>query len=159
MGRSTSPASSTTDVLADLAAIAGLFLAALAAATILPMQSEAVLVGLLVSGTYPVWLLVMVASLGNVLGSVVNWLIGRGIERYRDRRWFPVSPAALDRAQGWYRRYGKWSLLLSWAPVVGDPLTVVAGLAREPFPIFLILVAIAKAGRYLVLAAVTLSVV
>jgi membrane protein YqaA with SNARE-associated domain len=146
-------------VLADLAAIAGLFLAALAAATILPMQSEAVLVGLLVSGAYPVWLLVMVASLGNVLGSVVNWLIGRGIERYRDRRWFPVSPAALDRAQGWYRRYGKWSLLLSWAPVVGDPLTVVAGLAREPFPIFLILVAIAKAGRYLVLAAVTLSVV
>lgn len=146
-------------MLADLAAIAGLFLAALAAATILPMQSEAVLVGLLVSGAYPVWLLVMVASLGNVLGSVVNWLIGRGIERYRDRRWFPVSPAALDRAQGWYRRYGKWSLLLSWAPVVGDPLTVVAGLAREPFPIFLILVAIAKAGRYLVLAAVTLSVV
>lgn len=146
-------------MLADLAAIAGLFLAALAAATILPMQSEAALVGLLVSGAYPVWLLVMVASLGNVLGSVVNWLIGRGIERYCDRGWFPVSPAALDRAQGWYRRYGKWSLLLSWAPVVGDPLTVVAGLAREPFPIFLILVAIAKTGRYLVLAAVTLSVV
>lgn len=143
----------------DLAALTGLFLAALAAATVLPMQSEAALVALLVAGAHPAWLLVAIAGLGNVLGSVVNWLIGRGIERFRDRRWFPVKPAALDRAQGWYRRYGKWSLLLSWAPVVGDPLTVVAGLAREPLPVFLALVTVAKVGRYVVLAAVTLSIV
>ena len=142
----------------DLAVYAGLFLAALMAATILPLQSEAVLVALLVAGAQPVWLLVAVASFGNVLGSVINWLIGRGIERFRDRPWFPVKPAALDRAQGWYRRYGKWSLLLSWAPVVGDPLTVVAGLAREPLPVFLLLVTIAKFGRYVVLAALTLGV-
>lgn len=142
----------------DLAALAGLFLAALMAATILPLQSEAALVALLVAGAHPAWLLVAVAGLGNVLGSVVNWLLGRGIERFRDRPWFPVKPAALDRAQGWYRRYGKWSLLLSWAPVVGDPLTVVAGLAREPLPVFLVLVTIAKLGRYVVLAALTLSV-
>ncbi|CAI9416053.1 Inner membrane protein YqaA [Pleomorphomonas sp. T1.2MG-36] len=142
----------------DLAVYAGLFLAALMAATILPLQSEAALVALLVAGGQPAWLLVAVAGLGNVLGSVVNWLIGRGIERFRDRPWFPVKPSALDRAQGWYRRYGKWSLLLSWAPVVGDPLTVVAGLAREPLPIFLLLVTIAKLGRYMVLAALTLSV-
>ena len=142
----------------DLAVYAGLFLAALMAATILPLQSEAALVALLVAGAQPAWLLVAVASFGNVLGSVINWLIGRGIERFRDRPWFPVKPAALDRAQGWYRRYGKWSLLLSWAPVVGDPLTVVAGLAREPLPVFLLLVTIAKLGRYVVLAAVTLSV-
>ncbi|PKR88225.1 hypothetical protein CXZ10_15620 [Pleomorphomonas diazotrophica] len=143
----------------DLAALAGLFLSALAAATILPMQSEAALVALLVAGVHPAWLLVAIAGLGNVLGSVINWLIGRGVERFRDRPWFPVKPAALDRAQGWYRRYGKWSLLLSWAPVVGDPLTVVAGLAREPLPIFLALVTVAKVGRYAVLAAVTLSVI
>lgn len=143
--------------MTDLAVYAGLFLAALAAATILPLQSEAALVGLVLTGTHPVWLLVGVASLGNVLGSVINWFIGRGIERYRDRRWFPVAPAALDRAQGWYRRYGKWSLLLSWLPIVGDPLTVVAGLAREPFAMFLVLVVLAKVGRYVVLTAATLS--
>ena len=143
----------------DLAVYAGLFLAALMAATILPLQSEAALVALLVAGAQPAWLLVAVASFGNVLGSVINWLIGRGIERFRDRPWFPVKPAALDRAQGWYRRHGKWSLLLSWAPVVGDPLTVVAGLAREPLPVFLLLVTIAKLGRYVVLAALTLSVI
>ena len=143
----------------DLAVYAGLFLAALMAATILPLQSEAALVALLVAGAQPAWLLVAVASFGNVLGSVINWLIGWGIERFRDRPWFPVKPAALNRAQGWYRRYGKWSLLLSWAPVVGDPLTVVAGLAREPLPVFLLLVTIAKLGRYVVLAALTLSVI
>lgn len=142
----------------DFTAIAGLFFAALAAATILPLQSEAALVALVLSGRYSIWLLLAVASLGNVLGSIINWLIGRGIERYRDRSWFPVTPAALQRAQAWYRRYGKWSLLLSWAPVVGDPLTIVGGLAREPFPVFLLLVTIAKVGRYVVLVAATTSV-
>jgi membrane protein YqaA with SNARE-associated domain len=141
--------------MTDLVAYAGLFLSALAAATMLPMQSEAVLVGLLLAD-YSSWLLITVASVGNVLGSAINWLLGRGIERFRDRPWFPASNAGLERAQSWYRRYGKWSLLLSWAPIIGDPLTVIAGVLREPFPVFLLLVAIAKAGRYLVLAAITL---
>lgn len=140
----------------ELAAYAGLFLTALIAATILPMQSEAALVGLLLSGYSP-WLLLVVASIGNVLGSVINWLLGHGIERFRDRRWFPASQTALDRAQGWYQRYGKWSLLLSWAPVIGDPLTVVAGVMREPLPVFLLLVTIAKVGRYAVLTVATLG--
>lgn len=142
-------------MIGDLAVYAGLFLAALAAATILPMQSEAVLVGLLLADYSP-GLLITVASVGNVLGSVINWLLGRGIERFRDRPWFPAGGAKLERAQRWYRRYGKWSLLLSWAPIIGDPLTVVAGVLREPIPMFL-LVTIAKIGRYLVLAAATLG--
>lgn len=66
----------------------------------------------------------------------------------------PGQPARLDRAQAWYRRFGRWSLLASWVPIIGDPLTVVAGMLREPLPSFLLLVTIAKAGRYLVLAAV-----
>lgn len=142
--------------MTDLAVYAGLFLTALIAATILPMQSEAALVALLLAD-YPPLLLIGVASAGNILGSVINWLLGRGIERFRHARWFPASPAALDRAQNWYRRYGKWSLLLSWAPIIGDPLTVVAGVLREPFPVFLLLVAAAKIGRYVVLAALTLG--
>lgn len=141
--------------MAAFVAYAGLFIAALIAATILPMQSEAVLVGLLL-GDYSPWVLVAVASAGNVLGSVINWLLGRAVERFRDRRWFPANEAALERAQRWYRRYGKWSLLLSWVPIIGDPLTVVAGIMREPLPIFLVLVTIAKVGRYVALALITL---
>lgn len=145
--------------MAALAVYSGLFFTALIAATILPAQSEAVLAGLLLTGDYPVWALIAVASAGNVLGSCVNWLLGRGIERFADRRWFPVKRDALLRAERWYHRYGRWSLLLSWAPFIGDPLTVVAGVLREPFPVFLALVIVAKVGRYLVLAAVTLSLV
>lgn len=140
-----------------MTAYLALFVSALVAATFLPMQSEAVLVALLVAGERPVAALVLVATVGNVLGSVVNWYLGRFVTTYRDRRWFPATQAQLDRAEGWYRRYGRWSLLLSWTPIIGDPLTVMAGVLREPFWPFLILVTIAKAGRYLLLTAATLA--
>ena len=145
--------------MGDFVAYTGLFTAAFVAATILPAQSEAVLVGLLLTGSYSPELLVAIASVGNVLGSVVNWGLGRGIENFRDRRWFPVGPTMLERSRVWYHRYGKWSLLLSWVPIIGDPLTVVAGVMREPFSTFIILVAIAKFARYVAVAAVTLNVI
>ncbi|MER8772316.1 DedA family protein [Mesorhizobium sp. M0306] len=141
----------------ELAIYGGLFLTAFAAATILPMQSEAALAGLLLTESYAPALLIASASAGNVLGSIVNWWLGRAIDRFRDRKWFPVKPSALARATRWYQRYGRWSLLLSWLPLVGDPLTVVAGALREPFWSFLAIVTIAKVGRYLALAAMTLS--
>lgn len=141
----------------DLISLAGLFAVAFIAATILPAQSEAALVALLVVGKQSLVLLVTVATIGNVLGSVTNWLLGRWIEYYRHRRWFPVSEQTLDRAIGWYRQWGRWSLLLSWAPIGGDALTVAAGVLREPFWSFLLLVTIAKAGRYIVLAVVTMG--
>lgn len=144
-------------MVADLAAYGGLFTIAFAAATLLPAQSEIALAALLVAGEQPAVTLLAVASIGNVAGSAVNWTLGRGIDRFSGRRWFPVCAEALARAQAWYRRWGRWSLLLSWAPVIGDPLTLAAGVLREPFPIFLLLVAIAKIGRYLVVAAVTLG--
>ncbi|MEO9335984.1 YqaA family protein [Mesorhizobium sp. SB112] len=141
-----------------LGAYAGLFTSALIAATLLPMQSEAVLVGLLIAEYSPA-LLLIVATAGNVLGSAINWLLGRQVERFQDRSWFPASPERLERASNWYRKYGRWSLLLSWAPVIGDPLTLVAGVLREPFWTFLLIVTIAKFGRYAVLTAVTLNLI
>ena len=132
----------------------GLFGVAFLAATIFPAQSELLLAYLLRSGEHSWILLLAVATLGNVLGSVVNWLLGRSIERFRNYRWFPVSNNALERAERWYNRWGKWSLLLSWAPLVGDALTVIAGVLRVPFVTFLALVLIAKAGRYGVIALV-----
>lgn len=141
----------------ELAAYGGLFAAAFVAATILPMQSEAALAALLLSDSFSPAALIAVASVGNVLGSIVNWVIGRGIDRFQDRPWFPASPAKLDRAARWYHRYGRWSLLLSWAPIVGDPLTVVAGALREPLWSFVLIVALAKIARYLAVAAATLG--
>ncbi|ROL83545.1 YqaA family protein [Pseudomonas chlororaphis] len=135
----------------------GLFLAAFGAATLLPLQSEAVLVGLLLNGQHPVWLLLAVATLGNVLGSLVNWWLGQRLEHYKDRRWFPVGPRHLQRARGHYQRYGHWSLLLSWLPIIGDPLTLVAGIMGEPLKRFLLVVILAKGARYGVLAWMTLG--
>ncbi len=115
------------------------------------------IVPLLLGGKHPWQMVILVASIGNILGSMTNWLLGRFFLKFQDRRWFPASRAGLVRAENWYRRYGKASLLLSWVPIVGDPLTVVAGLLREPFWSFTALVSIAKVGRYLALTALTLG--
>lgn len=138
--------------MGQTAILGSLFLTAFAAATIFPAQSEALLAGFILKSETPVGLLIMAASLGNIFGSCLNWLFGRYIEKFKDRRWFPVSEALLVQAQNRYRKYGRWSLLLSWVPVIGDPITVVAGIMRERFLIFLAFVSVAKAGRYIVLA-------
>ena len=142
----------TGDAYGPLLVYASLFGVAFLAATIFPAQSELVLATLLLSGRYDPALLLLVASLGNTLGSCVNWLLGRFIERFRESRWFPVSPGKLEKASRWYLRWGKWSLLLSWMPVIGDSLTVAAGLLRTPFITFFALVLFAKSARYLALA-------
>lgn len=137
--------------------LVGLFSAALVAATLLPAQSEAVLVALLVADAHPVWVLLIVATAGNVLGLVINWALGRFLIHFSDRKWFPVSQRKLDQAGGWYARWGYWSLLASWVPIIGDPLTLAAGVMREPFWRFVLIVTLAKGGRYLVLAWITLG--
>ncbi|MFB2552897.1 YqaA family protein [Ensifer soli] len=141
-----------------VAACLGLFGIAFAAATILPLQSEATLLGLIYTGKFSIPLLVAVASLGNTLGAVVNWWMGRQVERFRGRRWFPASDRALAKARAWYARYGRWTLLLSWLPLGGDALTVAAGVMREPLLSFVLFVAIAKTGRYVVLVLAALQV-
>lgn len=137
----------STEVMAYLL----LFLSAFGAATLLPLQSEAVLAGLLMEGKSSVLLLLLTASLGNIMGSCVNWWLGYKIEHYKNKKWFPVSENQLQRAQLTYAKYGYWSLLLSWLPVIGDPITLIAGLMRENFLRFLFMVSVAKTGRYLVI--------
>jgi membrane protein YqaA with SNARE-associated domain len=135
-----------------IAAYAGLFAVAFLAATIFPAQSEAALLGLLTLDRYPALVLLAVASAGNVMGSCANYALGRflaGSERLQRL----INSAHRERAETWYRRYGKWSLLASWLPVIGDPLTVVAGALRESFTVFVALVTVAKVGRYLVMLA------
>ncbi len=142
--------------LTEPVALVGLFLSAFVAATVLPAQSEAVLVALLLSGETSPVLLVAVASLGNIGGALVNWTLGRFADRLAGRG-LATEGAAMRRARAWYHRWGRWSLLFSWVPIVGDPLTVVAGVMREPLASFLPLVAVGKIARYTVLAALTLG--
>lgn len=138
-------------------ALAGLFVAAFVAATLVPFQSEILFVALQVAGTADPWVLVGVASVGNTLGSGVNYAMGRGIARFEGRRWFPATPAQMARAEAWFRRWGVWVLLLSWAPV-GDVVTLMAGVLRTPVWLFFLLVAVAKTGRYVALAALTAGI-
>jgi membrane protein YqaA with SNARE-associated domain len=145
--------------MAEFWIYASLFLAAFLAATILPAQSELGLAGLLVSNSYNTMVLIAVASIGNTLGATINWCLGRGIGHFQNNKWFPASPKQLDIVSEWYRKYGRWSLLLSWAPVVGDPITVAAGVLREPFFSFLILVGIAKTLRYLIVSLIALQLI
>ena len=125
-----------------------LFMSAFAASTILPMSSEVVLGALAASGTSDRALLLVVATAGNTLGAVVNWAIGRYAASWRGRL-PPLDDAKFERASRWFRRWGIWCLLFSWLPVVGDPLTLVAGVLRTAFLPFVVLVLVGKAARYL----------
>jgi membrane protein YqaA with SNARE-associated domain len=136
---------------ATLSALVGLFAAAFGAATLLPFQSEVVFVALLAAEATPPVAALAVASVGNTAGSVANYAIGRYLEHFRGRRWFPVTDAQLDRAQRWYARWGVWTLLLSWAPF-GDGFTVVAGAMRTPPWLFVAIVGAVKTGRYALIA-------
>lgn len=128
-----------------------LFFGAFFAATILPFSSEIMLATALEAGEVDPWLLIAVAALGNTLGAVVNWGIGRYLLHWSDRRWFPFSREQLHRASERFNKYGVWSLLLAWMPIIGDPLTFAAGVLQVPLAWFLPLVAIGKTLRYVMI--------
>ncbi len=139
-----------------LTAYLALFFSALLAATILPFSSEVFLYALLQGEegwTVTTLLTIAVATLGNVLGACLNWWLGTELLRFRHKRWFYFDDKQIARAQAWFQRYGVWTLLLSWVPVVGDPLTLIAGFLRVRFALFLLLVATGKLLRYLIVAA------
>ncbi len=129
----------------------GLFIAAFLAATILPLSSELVLSALLLSGASPS-MVVIVATLGNVLGSVINYALGYWASLDIVKRWLKLSEQEFTAAEQRFKKYGLWSLLLAWVPIIGDPLTVVAGILRIRLLWFLILVSTGKLLRYIVIA-------
>lgn len=143
--------------MTSFATYGALGLSAFLAATLLPAQSELGLAYLIQQNQLSVTLLIAVASFGNVLGAMVNWGLGRFAIGFQEKWWFPVSSTQLGKASDWYQRFGKWSLLLSWAPLIGDPITLVAGLLRTPFWTSLLLITIAKVARYLIIAFVAIA--
>ena len=128
-----------------------LFTISFLAATILPFSSEITLSVLIVTSNYDNLLLLIVASFGNVLGSVVNWTLGFYSRNLTTKKWFPFKDKQIEKSSQWFSKFGKWSLLFAWVPFIGDPLTLVAGLLRVKFLEFLILVMIGKISRYLII--------
>ena len=124
-----------------------LFWVALASATLLPGGSEVWLARLWCVGE-PALVLWVVATAGNTLGSLINVALGRYARQFQHRRWFPASPEGLARAERWYHRFGEASLLLSWLPVIGDPLTVLAGVMRLAWWRALLWIVLATGARY-----------
>jgi membrane protein YqaA with SNARE-associated domain len=137
----------------DYAVLSGLFMSSFLAATVMPMSSEAVLLGVAVTTKQDHGVLWTVATTANTLGALLNWSFGLWGARFRDRPWFPISPETYDKASERFRRYGSWTLLFSWIPFVGDPVTLVAGAAGVHLVPFLLLVAIGKGARYAVILA------
>ena len=126
-----------------------LFASSFIAATIFPAGSEIVLATLNIAGDHDKFLLLIIATAGNVLGALVNWLIGYYLIKFKDKRWFPLKKKQLKKYSGIYQKWGVWSLLLAWLPFIGDPLTVMAGIFKTNIWLFLLLVTIGKASRYL----------
>jgi membrane protein YqaA with SNARE-associated domain len=136
-------------------AYAGLFFTSLVAGSVLPFlpgSSELAMAGLLATETGRPAPIIGAAIVGTVLGASANYLVGRYIARFSDKRWFPLSPDTLAKARRWFRRYGVWILLLCWVPTAGDAMTVVAGLLRADLRLFLMLTATGKAFGHLAVA-------
>jgi len=125
-----------------------LFIISFLAATILPLSSELTLAGLIATNNYNNLLLLIAASIGNILGSIVNWILGFYSRNLISKKWFLFKDEQIKRSSNWFNKFGKWSLLFAWVPIIGDPLTLAAGLLRVKFTEFLILVSIGKVFRY-----------
>ena len=131
-------------------ALISLFSSSFLSATLLPGNSEILLVGLLTAGSASPLLLVVAASFGNTLGGITNIIIGRLLPKLKPER-------GLDTALGWLNRFGPAALLLSWLPVVGDILCVLAGWLRMPWGPVVFFLFIGKTVRYVVLTLITLQ--
>ena len=126
-----------------------LLLISFLAATIFPLSSELTLASLLYTSEHNSFMLIIAASLGNILGSIFNWLLGFYLFEYINKKWFPFKKSQINTAAQRFNKFGVWSLLFAWVPIIGDPLTFVAGILKVNFLLFLILVTVGKITRYL----------
>lgn len=124
------------------------FFSSLLSATLIPATSEAVLIATVLHGDTNLWFLALIATFGNTAGAIINWAIGTFLSGLSKKSWFPIKKKMLVKAEGHFKKYGVWSLLFSWMPIIGDPLTLVAGYLKVPFLIFFVLVFLGKAARY-----------
>ena len=125
-----------------------LLLISFLAATVLPLSSELVLVSQLKTNEHNSFMLIATASLGNISGSIFNWLLGFYLLKHMNKKWFPFKKNQINSASNWFQKFGIWSLLFAWVPMIGDPLTLMAGILKVKFFLFLILVSIGKISRY-----------
>lgn len=125
----------------------GMFLAAFLAATILPFGSEPVLLALLYANLNPVWLLVA-ATLGNTLGGYTSYGLGYLGKWHWLKKWFGLNQKQITKAQNTIERFGVWSALLCWVPIIGDPIAIILGFFRISFWKVALLMAIGKLARY-----------
>jgi len=131
----------------------GLFFTAFLSATLLPGASEITLIALM-QQDYNMLMLWVFATTGNTLGAVVNYFMGKYLLYFENKKWFPFKKEKLQHSQRWFQRYGAWSMLFAWMPIVGDGLTFIAGMMKMNFLLFIGLVAIGKGARYAVLLGV-----
>lgn len=136
--------------MSDSLSLISLFASSFLSATLLPGNSEVVLIAMLLAGASQPWLLVLIAIIGNSLGGVTNVILGRLFPLRKTSRW-------QEKASGWLRRYGAAALLLSWAPVIGDLLCLLAGWMRISWGPVLFFLCLGKALRYIVIVAITLQ--
>ena len=142
----------------DIEVYASLFISSFLSSTILPGHSELILTTFIFLKKYPIIDLIFFASIGNILGSILNWCIGYYFTSLKDRKWFPINKSQLTRASSWFLKYGKWTLCLSWVPLIGDPLTIIAGIFRVPIYTFILIVSLAKTMRYVFISLVATNV-
>jgi len=136
--------------VSDALSLASLFASSFLSSTLLPGNSEVVLVAMLLSSVSQPWLLVLIATMGNSLGGLTNVILGRFFPLREKSRW-------QEKAVGWLKRYGAATLLLSWMPVIGDLLCLLAGWMRISWGPVLFFLCLGKALRYVLLAWVTLQ--
>ena len=135
-----------------------LFVSSFLSSTLLPGHSELTLTAFIFLKKYSIIDLIFFASVGNILGSILNWSMGYYLTNLKDKKWFPINRLHLTRASSWFLKYGKWTLFLSWVPIIGDPLTIIAGIFRVPIHTFILIVSFAKTMRYVFISLVVTNV-